>query len=224
MRYMQLQYAAAPQPTHQYYGGCGYYGEHNNFCSQVGHGAQRRGNWRGFHGGRGSSDLTRYCWTHGICDHPGTDWRIPVEGHKMNAVCFNKMLGNESNWTWQVGLIPVINHNAVENKTSYTSELLCSSTVDPPQHATIISKADSDTSNNYCRNKYQIGLIDIKDTHNEPTFQLPNNATMIATKTGDIPLSRSLRLHAKKEHILCTAKCFTYLLRTNVWIWLHLHI
>ena len=166
-----------------------------------GRGAQRQGNWRGGRGGQGSSDLTHYCWTHGICAHPGTECRTLTENHKKNSVWCNKMSGSERNCTWQVRSVPVSNPSIVENKTFYTSELLCSSTVDPPQHATIISKDDSGTSNNYWRTEEQLVLTDIEDTHNGPIVQLPNNTTMNATNTGNIPLSESLSIHAKKSHI-----------------------
>ena len=44
-------------------------------------------------------------------------------------------------------------------------------------------------------------LTNLKDTRDGPTFQLPNNATMNAEKTGIVPLSGSLINHAKKSHV-----------------------
>ena len=44
-------------------------------------------------------------------------------------------------------------------------------------------------------------LLDLKDTPDGPTFQLPNNATINAKKTGSIPLSGSLSTHAKKAQV-----------------------
>ena len=44
-------------------------------------------------------------------------------------------------------------------------------------------------------------LTNVKNTRNGPTFQLPNNETMSATKTGNIPLASSLSAHAKRAHI-----------------------
>ena len=44
-------------------------------------------------------------------------------------------------------------------------------------------------------------LINVKATKDEPTFQFPNNETMSATRTDNIPLEISLRSHAKKAHI-----------------------
>ena len=90
-------------------------------------------------------------------------------------------------------------YDLVENNTSYTSEFLCSAIVDPPQHATIISKDDSVASNNYWRTEYQLVLTDINNTHNGPKAHLPNNATMSTTKTGNIPLSGNINLHAKRH-------------------------
>ena len=44
-------------------------------------------------------------------------------------------------------------------------------------------------------------ITNLKDTCDVPTLQLPNTATMNATKTGSIPLSGSLSTHAKNAHI-----------------------
>ena len=88
---MQMQYAAAPQHTHQDYENHGYHHGHNHFCGQGGRGAQRQGNWIGGCGGRGSSDLTSYCWTRTMCVHPGTNCRTPTEGYKYNAVWYYTM-------------------------------------------------------------------------------------------------------------------------------------
>ena len=40
-----------------------------------------------------------------------------------------------------------------------------------------------------------------KNTRDGPKVQLPNNDTMSASRTGNIPLGISLRSHAKKAHI-----------------------
>ena len=139
------------------------------------------------------------------------------------------MLGSECNCNLQVGSVPEINPNVVENKTSFTSVLLCSSIIDPPQHSTTISKYDSGASNNYWRTEYQIVLTDIKDTHNGPIVQLPNNATRNSTKTENTPLSGNLRLH-KNAHIfdvlhsdlltslgqLCDNDCITILDKNRI--------
>ena len=110
----------------------------------------------------------------------------------------NNMLVSERNCTLQVGSIPASKTNVKESKTSYTPELLCSSIVDPPEHANIIAKYDSGASNNYWRTEDMLVLSNIKDTRDVPTVQLTNNATTNATKTGSIPLSISISIHAKK--------------------------
>ena len=61
-------------------------------------------------------------------------------------------------------MVPASKPNLVLKKTSYTLELLCSSTVDPHQNATIITKVDSGATNNDWRTEYQIFLTDIKET------------------------------------------------------------
>ena len=45
-------------------------------------------------------------------------------------------------------------------------------------------------------------MKDKKDAYNGTAVQLQNNATIDATKTGNILLSGNLRIHAKKAHIL----------------------
>ena len=44
-------------------------------------------------------------------------------------------------------------------------------------------------------------LTNLKDTRDLPIVQLPKNATMNAKKTGGIPLSVNLSIHAKKAHV-----------------------
>ena len=44
-------------------------------------------------------------------------------------------------------------------------------------------------------------LTKIKDIRNGPILQFPNSATMNVTKTGTLPLSRSLSTHTKKAHV-----------------------
>ena len=97
--------------------------------------------------------------------------------------------------------MPASKINVKEAKTSYTSELLCSSIADPPQHKTIILKSDSGVSNNYWRTSDILVITNLKETRDGPTIQLPNNATINAKKTGSIPMSGSLSTHAKKSPV-----------------------
>ena len=80
--------------------------------------------------------------------------------------------------------MPESKTNEKKAKTSYTSELLCSSIVDPPQHANIIEKYDSGTSNNHWHTEDMLVLTNIKQTRNGPTLQLLKYANMNATKNG----------------------------------------
>ena len=111
------------------------------------------------------------------------------------------MLGSERNCTWQVGSIPDNKTNVEEIKQYNTSELLCSSIVDPPQHATTIEKSVSGASINPWQYKYMSVLTNVKNIRDGPTVHLPNNETMRETRTGNIPLASSLSAHAKKAHI-----------------------
>ena len=39
-------------------------------------------------------DITKYCWTHGACNHNGGDCEFPATGHKDSATFSNKMGGS----------------------------------------------------------------------------------------------------------------------------------
>ena len=109
------------------------------------------------------------------------------------------MSGSERNCTLQVRSIYASKTNTEEIKPSNTSELLCISIVDPPQHARIIEKSDSGASNNYWRTEYMTVITNVKNIRDGPTFQFPNNETMSATRTGNTPLASSLSAHAKRR-------------------------
>ena len=138
MQATQMKYAAAPHGTRKYYGGRqysggrGYHGNQSSYRGWVGCGAQHNRNWRGGRGGRAKSNLTHYCWTHGICAYPGKDCMTPADVHQKDAVWHNKMSGSKRNCTWKVGSIPASKTDAEEIKPSNTSELLCISILDPP--------------------------------------------------------------------------------------------
>ena len=137
-----------------------------------------------------------------MCAHLVKDLRTPEDGHQKGAVWCNKMLGSEINCTLQVGSMPANKTNVEEIKQYNTTVLLCISIVDPPQHATIITKADRAASNNYWRTEDMSVLTNVKNIRNGPTVQLPNNETMSATKTVNIPLAISLSANVKKAHII----------------------
>ena len=103
--------------------------------------------------------------------------------------------------TWKVRSIPTSKTHVEEIKPSNTSELLCSSIGDPPQHATIISKYDCGVSNNYWQTEDMTVLTNVKNTRDGPTVQLPNNKTMSTTRTGNTPIATNLFDNAKKAKI-----------------------
>ena len=45
-------------------------------------------------GPRCRSDISKYCWTHGACNHSGTGCRRPAPKHKKNATFSNRMGGS----------------------------------------------------------------------------------------------------------------------------------
>ena len=98
-------------------------------------------------------------------------------------------------------MIPASKTNVEETKTSNTCGLLCISIVNPPKHATIILKYNRGAPNNYWCTEDMLVLPNINDNSNGSKVQLQNIATMNAEKTGSIPLSISLSIHAKKAHI-----------------------
>ena len=136
-----------------------------------------------------------------MCSRPSKDFRAPSEEHRKDVVWCNKIPVSKRNCTLHVGLIPASKTNIKEAKTYYTYELLCISIVDPPQHATIVVKSDSGASDNYWCTEDTLVLTNLKYNRDGPTVQLPNNATMNATKTESIPLQGSRSTHKKKSHV-----------------------
>ena len=52
----------------------------------------------GFPGGNNNnSNLTEYCWTHGLCRHNGFNCRNPADGHNPYATVNNRMGGSNKN-------------------------------------------------------------------------------------------------------------------------------
>ena len=43
-------------------------------------------NWPGGLGGRANSNLTHYCWTHGMCAHLGKYFRNPADRHQKDVL------------------------------------------------------------------------------------------------------------------------------------------
>ena len=74
--------------------------------------------------------------------------------------------------------------NEKEAKTSYISELLCSSIVDPPQHITIIAKADSGVSNNYCCTEDMLLLTNLKENVMEQQSHYQTTQPWMQNKLG----------------------------------------
>ena len=63
----------------------------SNYCGQGGCGAQHNMNWRNCRGGRVNSNLTNYCWTHGMCAYPGKYCRTLEGGNQKDTLWCNKM-------------------------------------------------------------------------------------------------------------------------------------
>ena len=82
-------------------------------------------------------------------------------------------------------------------KKSYTSELLCSSIVYPPQPVKKIAKSESGVSNNYWQTEDMTALKNLKKTRDVPTVKFPNNDTMSETRTVNTLLASILSAHAK---------------------------
>ena len=136
-----------------------------------------------------------------ICAHSIKDCRTPSYGQQKEAVWCNNISGSDRKFIWQVRLIPTNETNVEETKQSNTSDLLCRSIVNPPQHTTIIAKEDSGALNNYWRTEDMTVLTNVKKNREKTTVQLPNNETISTTRTGNIPLASSLSSPAKRAHI-----------------------
>ena len=63
-----------------------------------GGGGRGRGRGRGRRGGRGNrnqrTDTSKYCWTHGACNHPSWFCKNPKENHRYEATFENKLGGS----------------------------------------------------------------------------------------------------------------------------------
>ena len=87
-------------------------------------------------------------------------------------------------------------------KPSLSEPTSLPSMANPPlQHKTIIEKSDIGASNNYWRTEHMTVLTNVQNTRDGPTVQFPKNETMSTTRTGTIPLKRSLTDRKKKSHI-----------------------
>ena len=47
--------------------------------------------------GKRNPNQSKYCWTHGMCNHHGADCRTPAEGHKKDATAADRMGGSVRN-------------------------------------------------------------------------------------------------------------------------------
>ena len=48
---------------------------------------------------RRNPNLTKYCWTHGLCSHNGAECCTPAEGHNSTATLQNCRGGSDKNIT-----------------------------------------------------------------------------------------------------------------------------
>ena len=48
---------------------------------------------------RRNPNLTKYCWTHGLCNHTGSECRTPADGHIKDATLQNRLGGSDHNIT-----------------------------------------------------------------------------------------------------------------------------
>ena len=90
----------------------------------------------------------KYCWTHGRCNHNGSEYRNKAPIHKVDAGMSDKMGGSTYACPsdWRCG--SVVRLYKVNNVLhSYTS-----TTLDPPKpHSSVTLKADSGASSTYLR-------------------------------------------------------------------------
>ena len=105
MQVIQMQYAAAPNETHQDYGGLqdyvgrGYQGNQSSYQIQGVHSKQNSSNWCRGRGGRATINLKPYYWTHRICAHLGKYFRTSEDGQQKYTVWCNKISVSERNLT-----------------------------------------------------------------------------------------------------------------------------
>ena len=92
------QFQPYPPPPYMYYPNP--YGGRGGRANGGGRGGGRGG--RGGYGGRGRgswnnnprTDTSKYCWSHGACNHGSAQCKKPKEGHQWSATFKNKMGGS----------------------------------------------------------------------------------------------------------------------------------
>lgn len=69
--------------------------------SNTSNNGNNNGKNKGKNAGKGKKDKNRlYCWTHGACNHKGSDCNNKSEGHKDEATVHNMMNGSTKNCWW----------------------------------------------------------------------------------------------------------------------------
>ena len=91
----QFQRMPYCQPTQQYPMQNQNQGFQPSFQQQQQGNRGGRSQGRGNRGGRGNFRQKYYCWSHGVCNHPGVNCRSPSQGHQPYATFQNTMRGSE---------------------------------------------------------------------------------------------------------------------------------
>ena len=150
---------------------------------------------------RRNPNLTKYCWTHGLCSHSSNECRTKADGHKNNATLQNRLGGSNKNITWNGG--PVRSYRVIQSKINNT---YYPTTPSPVAHTkststTVTLKADSGASKHFLK---QIDAHILANRHHGvgTSVLLPNKEELHTTSAGTLPLSSVLPQQATLAHVL----------------------
>ena len=141
--------------------------------------------------------LTKYCHTHGLCNHDSPDCHTPAEGHKNEATLQNRMGGSIKNISWKEG--PVNSNNVDCKINNFTKDNTIP--VAQPNNNAINLKAESGASKHFVKTVNKKILLDIQKAHST-TVVLPDETNLRTEQKGTLPISNLLSKEAQQGHVL----------------------
>lgn len=180
-----------------------------NTSNRGGRGTRGGRGARGGRGGRGAlnttnifgrhprwhrSNVSRYCWSHGACNHNSSECNNPLPGHQNAAIFENRMGGCNHYCT------PVVN-----DTNSSVNPYINSLSINSTNTNTVITKGDSAVTKNYWRPEDKHILYDCRPIDGQPVT-IPDGSTISPTEEGDIPISPLLSPTATKAAVMLQLK------------------
>ena len=139
-------------------------------------------------------NLTKYCHTHGLCNHTSPKCRTPTEGHKNKTTLQNRMGGSVKNITWKDGPIDSTKIDCKINNFTTKNTLPIAH---PNQYNTsIIMKAGA--SKHFVKNTEAQLLKNLKNSKST-TVILPDKTNLATHKQGHYLCQLIYRLEHKRD-------------------------